>query len=157
MGQRQECRVFGGHTPHQSKAQRNWHWTPITPSLLSLHPPALPAPLLAPRKEDSLEKAVGRGNQPEGVNEDGSADVRAPEQQAGLPRPPARQHVPAAVDPPHRLGLPTHCGDTPPSMTETPVTPNDAVTEALLHVTGAKTKAKGQGAWVARPCPHECG
>ena len=117
MGQR-------SNTLLQSKAQRSWHQTPITPLLLfPLQPPALPACLRAPRK-DSLEKAVGSRNQPEGVNEDSSADVRALVPQAGLPWPLAGQHVPATVDSPHRLGLPAHCGDTPTlSVIETPVTP----------------------------------
>lgn len=117
MGQR-------SNTLLQSKAQRSWHQTPITPLLLfPLQPPALPACLRAPRK-DSLEKAVGSRNQPEGVNEDSSADVRALVPQAGLPWPLAGQHVPATVDSPQRLGLPAHCGDTPTlSVIETPVTP----------------------------------
>lgn len=102
-----------GHTLLQSTAQRSWHWTPVTPYGSAPCIPLPYSPSACTRKEDSLEKAVGRGNQPEGVNEDGSAEVRALVQQAGLPRPLACQHIPATEDPPRHLGLPTHCGDTP--------------------------------------------
>lgn len=75
----------------------------------------------SPREEDSLEKAVGSGNQPEGVDEDCSADVQVSVEQAGLPWPLASYHILATIDLPHHLGLPTHCGDNPWPMLETSV------------------------------------
>lgn len=97
--------------------------------------PANPCPLhlpphqplcWGPGKEDSLEKAVGCGHQPAGVDEDSSTEVRAPIQQAGLPRPLTSCCVLATVDLPHHLRLPTHCGDTPVHLLETIVVPMNA-------------------------------
>lgn len=99
-------------------------------------------------KEDSLEKAVGSGNQPAGVDEDSSTDVRVMVQQTGLPWPLASHHVLATIDLPHHLGLPTHCGDIPLAYDrETGGIPNATTREALLHLTHGKSKAKGQVAW----------
>lgn len=89
----------------------------IHPSLPYLLSPCILLPdqplRWSPRKEDSLEKAVGGRNQPMGVDEDSSADVHVSVQQAGLPWPLASHHVLASIDSSHRLRLPTHCGDNP--------------------------------------------
>lgn len=115
---------------------------------LPLHLPPLPAICCSPRKEDSLEKAVGSGSQPEGVDEDCSADVCVMVQQAGLPWPLASHHVLATIDLPHHLGFPTHCGEIPLAYDrETGGIPNATTREALLHLTRGKSKAKGQVAW----------
>lgn len=99
-----------------------------------------------PRKEDSLEKAVGSGNQPEGVDEDCSADVCVMVQQAGLPWPLASHHVLATIDLPHHLGLPTHCGEIPLAYDrETGGIPNATTREALLHLTWEKQDQGSSG------------
>ena len=49
------------------------------------------------------------------------------EQQAGLPWPLASLHVPATIDPPHHLGFPAHCGNSPAAYNrDTGDTPNVA-------------------------------
>lgn len=101
-----------------------------------------------PKKEDSLEKAVGSGNQPAGVDEDSSTDVRVMVQQTGLPWPLASHHVLATIDLPHHLGLPTHCGEIPMAYDrETGDISNVPTREALPHLTHGKNKAKCQIAW----------
>lgn len=113
---------------------------PLSLHLLPHHPICW-----SPKKEDSLEKAVGSGNQPAGVDENSSTDVRVMVQQTGLPWPLASHHVLATIDLPHHLGLPTHCGEIPLAYDrEIDGIPNATTREALLHL---KSKAKGQVAW----------
>lgn len=108
-------------------------------------PPPLEPLCWHPRKVDSLDKAVGSGKQPVGVDEGTSADVRALVPQAGLPRPLASHHVLAAIDLPRRLGPPAHCGDPPACGGGTAGTPN-AITREVPTTPHMENQGQGSSA-----------
>ena len=103
--------------PEESPEELTWDTIPLfssspasPSSLLPLHPPPCQSLCWQPRKETHLRKqwAVERSQlelmrtAPQNL-----------EQQAGLPWPLASLHVPATIDPPHHLGFPAHCGNSP--------------------------------------------
>lgn len=118
-------------------------WDTLTP-----HPHhLLPCQCLCwhPRKEDSLEKAVGSRNQPAGVDEDSSTDMQALVHQAGLPWPLASHHILTTRDPPHHLGFPARCGDSPATYNrDMGETPNATTREAPSTSQMGKPRASVQ-------------